>query len=231
MGKWLVIIGAIFCLLLSAIAAHIGLWNVLFEILLIIAGFVLALAYADLGKPNLIISFLPPEKVFLGSIETFFLKLSVLNKPLKNFPFVSRNTAFSCHGSISFFDQNRKPLFDMAIRWSNNTQPIKPEINNDRVVLLADPSLVRISTYIDICPDESETLDVCFRIPNEKDANGWNSDNYFSNNSKIPNRTLLTGKYIILVKIKHNDGSIQREFSLNNPDNIAEYRLEPLSKK
>jgi hypothetical protein len=169
---------------------------------------------------------LAPQKVYFGTEETLFLKLAVHNEPYKDLPFISRGTAFSCHGSISCFDMNKSKIFEMPIRWSNNPQPIRSEIDQGRVVTIIEPSLIRLSRYIDIPADEREELDVCYRAPAENLAIGWNSDSYWQPGGRFPDRMLPSGDYIIHVLVKHNDGSEQSDFLLHNPESIDEYRLD-----
>jgi len=214
-------------LVVSAIMAKIVFWDFLFQIVLTVTSVVLALWYADLGKPRLKLEILDPQKVYIGNIEnTEFLKLSVLNQPLKNIPFISRSTAFSCHGSISFLDLNMKLIFEMPIRWSNNPQPIRPDVDQGKIVTLIDQSLIRASRYIDISADEKEELDICYRDPKEKVAIGWNSDSYLIPGGRFPDRILPLGDYIVRVTVKHNDGSVQYDLLLHNPENIDHYKLD-----
>lgn len=154
------------------------------------------------------------------------MKLSVLNLPRKNVPFVSRNTAFSCHGSITFLDLSRKTFFDMPIRWSNNPQPVRPDIDEGKFVTVVEESLMRAGKYIDIPADEREELDVGYRDPIEKVVVGWNNDSYRAPGGRFPVRVLPTGDFIIHVTIKHNDGSIQSEFLLHNPEDVGDFKLE-----
>jgi len=213
-------------LFISAIMAKIVFWDFLFQIVLTVTSVVLALWYADLGKPRLKLEILDLQKVYIGSEETLFLKLSVLNQPLRNIPFISRNTAFSCHGSISFLDLSNKTIFEMPIRWSNNPQPFSLDVDQNKIVTLIDQSLIRASRYIDIPADEKEELDVCYRDPKEKIAIGWNSDSYLIVGGRFPDRIIPSGDYIVWVTIKHNDGSVQSKFLLHNPESIDNYKLD-----
>ena len=221
-----IIIIIIMVLIISTLMAKIVFWDFLFQIVLTVTSLVLALWYADLGKPRLRLEILAPERVYFGNKETLFLKLNVFNNPLKDIPFISRNTAFSCHGSISLLDLSKKTIFEMPIRWSNNPQPIRPDLDQGKIVTMVDQSLIRASRYIDIPADESEALDVCYRDLKEKVAIGWNSDSYWIPGGRFPDRILPSGDYIIHVIIKHNDGSAQAEFLLHNPESINEYKMD-----
>ena len=119
----------------------------------------------------------------------------------------------------------------MPLRWSNNPQPIKPDVDQGKIVSLVDESLIRASRFIDISADENEEFDICFREPTEKITIGWNSDSYRVAGGKIPDRILPLGDYIVRVTIKHNDGSAQSEIILHNPDNISNYKLQYYSGK
>lgn len=224
--KLQVLITAVTILLISAILAKIVFWDVAFQIVLTVTSIVLALWYADLGKPRLTLQTLIPEKVNIGNEGTLFLKLAVFNRPLRDLPFISRSTAFSCHGTIALLDMNKKTIFEMPIRWSNNPQPIRADVDQGKIITVVDQSLIRASRYIDIPADEKEELDICYRDPKEKVAVGWNSDSYWIPGGKFPDRILSTGDYIVRVVIKHNDGSAQSEFLLHNPDSIDEYKLD-----
>ena len=82
-------------LVISGILAKIGFWNFIFQILLTVIGIILALWYADLGKPKLILEILAPQKVYIGSVETLFLKLRVFNQPLKTRPvYITKYSVF-----------------------------------------------------------------------------------------------------------------------------------------
>ena len=229
--KTYLIVSGLLVLVIVAKLASISLWDFFFQIGLTAVGVVLALAYADLGKPRLRLEIIAHEKVLVGTEETLFLKLRVFNGPRKDMPFVSRGTAFSCHGSISFADMSNKIIFEMSIRWSNNPQPIRYDLDQGKISTLVDQSLIRASRFIDISADESEELDVCFRNPNEIIAYGWNSDSYMYKRSRHPERNIPSGDYLIRVKIKHNDGSVQSEFLLHNPQEISQFKLVSNSNK
>ena len=147
-------------LIMFAVLAHISAASLLFEIVLTFAGIVLALAYADLGKPRLSLVVKAPEFVGIGQgvgqQHTLFLKLIVHNRPREGWPFVSRRTALSCHGEIWFMDQRNVTLFNMGVRWSNNPQPVRFERDQGQTVTLMEPTLLRASRFIDIAADESE---------------------------------------------------------------------------
>ena len=222
---------AVLCaLILFAVLAHISAATLLFEIVLTVAGIVLALAYADLGKPRLSLQIKPPEGVRIGNAEahedTVFLKLRAFNKPRRGWPFVSRRTALSCHGEIWCMDMNNVPMFNMVIRWSNNPQPVRLDRDQGKVIGLLDQTLMRASRFIDIAADELEDLDICRRNMEERVANGWNSDNYQYPHHKHPDRYIPGGTFRVRVKLVHSDGSDEAEFLLHNPEDLGQYRLE-----
>jgi hypothetical protein len=210
--------------------ANITGWSLVFWILLTAGGIILALAYADLGKPILRFEPQPSQTIYItggGTQETVrWIHVKLFNKPLKHLPFVLRSTAFSCHGTVSFVDTSGSPRFDMNIRWSNNPQPTHPIARENRIENALDNNLIRASEYIDIPADEGEPLDICLRNPQEKIANAWNSENYrYPPNNRHPNRNLSTGDYIVRISIKHNDGTATHEFLLHNPDDIAGFEM------
>ncbi len=222
----LVILNILAILVLIAVIAKVTFGDFCFQIVLTVASIILALWYTDLGKPRLSIQIIAAEQVSIGTSKPKqWLKLSVLNRPLKHLPFISRNTAFSCHGTVAFLDLSNNLIFDMPIRWSNNPQPIRSNFVEGKIVTLIDQSLIRASNYVDIPADESEALDVCYRDPSEKEAIGWNSDSYWINEGRFPNRILASGDYIVQVTIKHNDGSDQSQFLLHNPGSINGFGL------
>ena len=92
--------------------------------------------------------------------------LLVTNHPHNRWPLVSRETAYSCHGNVTFYRENEtKQLSDpMPIRWAGNPQPVKYEIENHQIITLPEPSLIKLSGYIDIPRDEEEELDIAVRF-------------------------------------------------------------------
>jgi hypothetical protein len=223
-GLGLIIIAV---LILTALAIRAGtpLPEVLFQFALIAAGIILALAYADLGKPRLSIEPAKPEDIYIGQERVRWIHLVVSNKPRSGLPFIARSTAFSCHGTITFMDIEGRPLFEMSIRWSANPQPIQRIAVGGTIVSLPDPNLIRASRYIDIPADEVESLDVCFRAPRQRTANAWNSENYQFPRSRHPKRHLPRGRYLVQVVIKHNDGAVSARFVLQNPGRIRDFGL------
>jgi hypothetical protein len=213
-------------LLCAAQRASISLSSFIFETMLTALGIILALAYADLGKPRLNLEPDGPNPVRInGTEQTLFLNVRVFNRPFTLPPFVARRTAISCRGTISIMDSNSNRVFDMRIRWSSNPQPIHPVGLVNTIQEALDRNLIRPSELIDIPADESELLDICFRNPLQAAAHGWNSENYFYNNSRHPERNLPTGDYVVRVDVKHNDGAASRTFLLHNPDDLAGFLL------
>jgi hypothetical protein len=225
-AKGIVLISiALIVLTVLAMWAGTPLPEVLFQFALIAAGIILALAYADLGKPRLAIEPVKPEDIYIGQEKVRWIHLVVSNRPRRGLPFIARSTAFSCHGTIAFMDIEGRQLFDMSIRWSANPQPIQRIAVGRKLLSLPDPNLIRASRYIDIPADEAESLDVCFRAPRQATANAWNSENYQFQGSRHPKRRLSMGQYLIQVVIKHNDGAVSARFVLQNPRRIRDFRL------
>lgn len=150
--------------------------NLFFAIL----GFALAILYEKLCAPRLL--FIPEDTtddVKDNGWRTRFLHIGVINSPIKA-PFLSRKTAYSLHGTITFFTMNRKQVGNiMPIKWDGTPEPIKFEVVGNKVVTIADPQLIRISRFIDIPPDEKESLAIAVRIYDDKFAHGWTSESYF----------------------------------------------------
>jgi len=221
-----VVVLGVLILVLTAYAAQMGFWEATFLIILTVFSVVLALWYADLGKPKFTIQALPPQNINIGDLETVFLQMSVANNPLSNRPFISRRTAFSCHGTIEVSNTDRKMLFKMPIRWSNNPQPIKPDLDRGKAATMLDQSLIRMGGYIDIPPDESEDLDICYRAPTTSEAVGWSTDSYRVQAGRYTHRILPLGDYQIRILIKHDHGAHACKLTLHNPQDIADFKLD-----
>jgi hypothetical protein len=199
----------------------------LFQIGLTTVGIILALAYADLGKPILHLEPLDTSNIYIGDELVLWLYLKISNRPRKRLPFLARATAFSCHGTITFMDMDRTKRFDMNIRWSSNPQPVQAVVVSDQLRLIPDMNFIRATQFIDIPADESEPLDVCCRNPAETNANAWNSENYQFAKNRHPKRHIPTGDYLIDVVVKHSDGSASSMFRLHNPEDPKGFKLEP----
>src|SRR6266511_2339698 len=116
-------------------------------------GVVLAIWYESLGSPRLVI--VPEDttdEVKSNGWHTRFLHLGVKNLPTRA-PFLTRQTAFSVHGTISFFTLDGIQIGKtMPIRWDGAPEPIKYEVFEGKIITVPDPRLVRISRFMDIPP-------------------------------------------------------------------------------
>jgi hypothetical protein len=186
----------------------------------------LALLYAKSGRSRLFINLKPPKKIAFGNEKSIFVNLIVKNNPHKGWPLIPRETAYSCHGDVTFYNENGtiKICGPMPIRWSGNPQPIKYEVANDQIISLVEPSLIKQSEYIDIPRDEEEELDIAVRFYQENEAYGWNSESYFHENRNQKFR-LPTGNYIIIVNLTCSSNNVSKKFILENPKKIEEFRI------
>lgn len=79
---------------------------------------VVALWYGNLGAPRLeIIEDVTTDETKPDGRRTRFLHLKIINKP-RRMPFVTRQTANTCHGDITFFTASYKQICNpMPIKW------------------------------------------------------------------------------------------------------------------
>lgn len=188
-------------------------------------GVVIAIWYENRGSPRLIFT---PEKttdeVKSNGLRTRFLHISVKNNPMI-VPLVTRQTAFSVHGTISFIKSDGQQIGKaMPIRWDGAPEPIKYEVVNERIVPIPDPRLVRISRYMDIPPNEKESLAIAVRIYDDKIAYGWTSENYFKN-WRNDDFALPLGEYVAYVKLTTGDTNFEDKFSFSNLDAFETFDL------
>lgn len=199
--------------------------DIVLNLLLAFAGVVLALWYENLGSPRLkILPGITTDDVKSNGWRVRFIHLNVKNVP-KRVPFVPRQTAYSCHGTITFFTPDSKQVGKtMSIRWDGAPEPIKAEVVDNKIVHLPDSRLIRLSRYIDIPPGETESLAAAVRIHDESHAFGWTSKSYF-HNWQHPDYSLPTGRYIARVKIVSGDRMFQKDFPFVNPGEFERFDL------
>ena len=199
--------------------------NLIVNLFFSFIGVVLALWYENLGSPRLIIK--PGETTDgkrVGDTRARFLHVIVENKPRK-VPFVPRQTAMACHGTITFTSLSSKPVGNtISIKWDGTPEPLKPEIIDDEIKHLLDNRLIRTCGYIDIPPDEEESLAMAIRIQVDSEAYGWTAASY-GNDWRYPNSTLPLGTYIAQVKIFTGDDPFQEKFRFENPSNFEGFDL------
>lgn len=197
------------------------------NVLLAIIGVLFALWYENLGTSHLEIN---PEETSdstrpdLNNHRVRFLHLNVTNKPKKLW-FIPRQTAYSCHGTITFLDNQSNQIGPpMPIKWDGTVEPIKPEIVNTEIRYLVDNNLLRYTRYIDIPPDETESLAFAVRLDNEDVAFGWTGESY-QHNWRHPVYKLLQGNYTARVKISSGDNQVQKDFMFKNTAKFDEFDL------
>jgi hypothetical protein len=151
--------------------------------------------------------------------------LIVRNNPRKAF-FVPRRTAQGVHGSITFFDDRGQRVSekDMPIRWDGAPEPLKYDVRNGQVEILPDPKLVRVSRFIDIYPDEKESLSPAVKIEGEDKAYGWTSESYFEE-WRHPDFELPEGDYVARVSLKCGDQLVEEDFRFSNPTEFTNFDL------
>jgi len=202
--------------------------DLVLNLLLAFLAVVAALWYEALGAPRLIIeNGKTTDDVKDNGRRTRFIHLTVLNNPRKA-PFVTRQTAQAAHGTIEFLDAYRSSLSGrMPIRWDAAPEPVKYEAVGRRAILLPDPRLVRISRFIDIFPDERESLAVAIRIFGDYEAYGWTSESYFRD-WRHPDFSLPLGALIARVRLAVGDTVVQKDVPFNNPGQFEEFDIVQL---
>ena len=201
--------------------------DILLNLALAFGAIVVALWYENLGAPRVVIQ---PGKttddVKPNGRRTRFLHLDVLNSP-RRVPLVTRQTAFAAHGSIQFHAANGEPISGaMPIRWDGSPEPVKHEILNASVVSLLDHRLLRISRFIEIFPDEKESLAVAVRILGDNEAYGWTGESYI-HDWRHPDFRLPLGTLRATVRIATGDTVTTKQISFNNPPKFEEFDLTP----
>lgn len=199
--------------------------DLLIQVIFLFAGIVLALWYENLGSPKL--KFYSCETLELpleNGKRLRSLRIKIKNDPRK-LPFVPRQTASSCHGTIIFLDAEKKAFSKpMQIRWADSPEPIKKEILNNEIINLPEHNLVRLSKYIDIPPDEAELSDLAIRFFNENIAYGWCTDSYFKN-MRHSDYTFNKGSYFAKVSILTGDLKFEAIIPFSNPPDYEKFDL------
>jgi hypothetical protein len=159
-----------------------------------------------------------------GLSHTIFLHSTVKNEP-RRVPFVPRQTAMGVHGSIEFLDNAKNSICGkMPIRWDGTPEPLKYEIVNGEVVTLADLRLLRVSKFIDIYPDEQESLGIAIRLEGEDNAFVWTTDSYF-HSWRHPDFTISQGDFYSRVTVKAGSESFIRDVPFINPGEFEDFDL------
>ena len=202
------------------------LYNVGLNLLLIFIGIVLALWYENLGAPKLKMSGArTTDSIKNNGWRTRFLHVDVKNEPRKKWWFVTRQTAFSCHGTITFLTSDYQQIGNpMPIRWDGNPEPLIPEVIEREIKFLPDFRLMRLSRFIDIPPDESEGLAIAVRINGDMNAYGWTDESYL-HNWHHPQYQLLAGEYIARISITTGDSVFKQDFRFTNAEKFEDFDL------
>ncbi len=199
--------------------------EIIVNLVLAFVGVVGALWYENLGVPRLIIEKADTtDDIKPNKRRTRFLRLTVKNNPRK-VCFVPRQTASAVHGSITFKNNNGKKITGaMPIRWDGAPEPIRYVVVNGQVQHLPDPRLIRVSKFIDIYPDEMESLALAIKIQGDNVAYGWTSASYFHNWRHI-DFELPEGDYIACVSVKCGDDTIVQDIRFSNPKTFTGFDL------
>ena len=112
----------------------------------------------------------------------------------------------------------------MPIRWDGAPEPLKAEVVDNKVVHLPDHRLLRVSQYMDIPPDETESLAVAIRIQGDADAFGWTSASYF-HDWRHPDFRLPPGKYTARLLLASGDRTFQKDFPFVNSADFESFDL------
>jgi len=208
----------------------LAIWEQWFNIFLnfgfVFFSIILALWYENLGAPKLRI-FIDPttDSIKENGWRTRFLHLKVKNEPRKGFLFVTEQTAFSCHGTITFLTADYKQLGNpMPIRWDGNPEPLNPKIVNNEIKYLVDNRLMRLSRYIDIPPFEPESLAIAVRIEGDPNAYGWTGESY-KYNWRHPDYKLPAGEYVARISLTTGDRVFKQDFRFKNPEQFESFDL------
>jgi hypothetical protein len=156
--------------------------------------------------------------------RTRFLHVRVTNSP-KRVPFVPKQTATSSHGTITFYDNDGNQLgIPMPIKWDGTPEPLNLEISNGKIVYLLDQRLLRGTRFIDIPPDESETLAIAVRILNKTNAYGWTGESY-SHDWCHPAYEIPNGEYTAKIKVFSGDSKAEEYFKFILGEEFEDFDL------
>lgn len=199
------------------------------QVVLIGLGLILALWYESRADPKLTLEVAETRhNVYPDNRGTVrFTYVKVRNAGPSKLPFIGRRTAQSTFGYIRFRALDGTPLHSrvMPIRWSGQPEPVKFEVVNNSIKQLLDPSLIRVSRYMDIPPNEEEVIDVAFRREGHSDAYGWSHENYQQGKWEHPEFTIPPGQYQVEITVTTGDRKFRKTFLLNNPANFNEFEL------
>lgn len=213
------------------ISIWFGIISIIVTLAIGIGGIFFALWHQGRGAPKLKIT---PGETEDGrradGVRLKYLHLMVTNVPEKH-RWVPQKTAYSCHGNVTFSStDNSFKSNPMPIRWDGNPEPLKDIIINGEIKQILERSLLRLSRYVDIPPEEKEQITIALRIYGEDCAFGWTGESY-QYGYHHPDFTLLPGDYIATVYITTGDHKISQDFKFTNPIRYEEFDLirEPAS--
>ena len=120
-----------------------------------------------------------------------FVRVIVQNNSPKWFlkHIVGGSLAPRCRGRITFFNQAGEKLFasPMPARWAGSAEMVlftgqcsaaTPAVGDTRNIILHDHNLYKPTSWIDIYPGSTESLDVAARLDEEDECYGWNNESY-----------------------------------------------------
>jgi hypothetical protein len=142
-----------------------------------------------------------------------------------------RSPAQQCRAEISFLRIDGTPFFDkpMTGRWTDSPEPkvVSVQTQNGIVAVLNNPQ--ELKAAVDIYPDDAELLDVAVRVDHELEAYGWNSETYFHQTWRNPDRQFNRGLYIAEITIASSGRKRRAWFRLENDGPFNTFRLGELT--
>ena len=202
------------------------IWNIVLTIVITALGVAFALWYENLGSPRLIILLdETTEGDTTGGLTVRILHLKVKNNP-KKCPVVRKQTAFACHGNITFLtDKLKETGKSILFKWDGTPEPIIPLILNGKIVYQTDNRLIRTTRFIDIPPGEEEKLAIAVRIKGDSEAYGFSYLNYQQSDLRDPGSILSTGNFVARITITSGDTVFKEDFPFTNPEKFKEFDL------
>jgi hypothetical protein len=196
------------------------------DVFFILVGVIITLWCENLGSPRLSMKTgKTAAEVKANRNRTRFLHIHVANNPIK-VPFIPRQTASSVHGTISFIkNPNGKQIGkSMDIRWDGAPEPVNYQMAEGKLLPVKnpDPRLMRVSKFMDIPPDETETMTIAVRMYNERMAYGWTSESY-SLDWRHEDFALPLGEYTARIKLIAGNYSIEDEFHFANLEDFESF--------
>jgi hypothetical protein len=145
------------------------------------------------------------------------------------------DTAATVTARIDFHPLNGQPLKNptMAGRWASSHEPVPICIvgaTGEIIAQFRDPLVFDSIRRMEIFPGETETLNVAVRFDNDVNCYGWCNENYLRG-WRDSRREMPSGKYRVAVHVYSPGVHVVREFILRNDGDVADFRLEAVSKE